>query len=536
MDKANIKSIIPILLLAFALVLIPTVSAFFEFESSAALTDFANLTYTADTTPTFNMTVIGNATAYQCTLSVDGTAKAVTYGVLNNTANWDLTTTLSSSATAQQWNVSCSANGETNSSTLMDLFVIGTAPAVNSANQEDGSYSTALSTDLNINVSSLAPDTCSIQVINTTGGINTTIAPDTAIVNGGTTNFADYVAEVDGAYKYTVTCNDSVGTSAVVLSNYTVNVDSTYPTAPIIVSPKNHTIISDNTPLVTYSVSTETNFARYRLEFSTSISFATIAKQVNETTKATTSIESLTLADDTQYYMRVCADDTAGNSNCSSETSLNGSMEYKVDGTFRNLRAGWNLFGSPYNAATNTSTFASSIGSQATTVMKVNATDGSYISYVVGSVTNADTQFDRGDVVFVYVSAATTWDGYDATDQNATKLGYNFTNHTGATGAYGFLSIMTLAGDIDFADVEDAMDDTGAIGADGTCNGTIRFMTYFNNSGVAGASGIGANVYNPRNWKWEYNGDNATTMDFGEVMIGWYNGTTAGEFNSTYRV
>ena len=156
-------------------------------------------------------------------------------------------------------------------------------------------------------------------IVNFTAG-NGSWTDTGGIINESVTyNFTqvESIAENNTGYTWNVQCaNNQTGDVVFASSNVSFKVDTIKPTIPAISSPTNGSTIGSLNPFIRWSSSGEINFKKYTIQFSNDTDFDTadIIKQqlifVNSTTN-TTFTEAL--PDNTLFFMRVLAEDDAGN-------------------------------------------------------------------------------------------------------------------------------------------------------------------------------------------------------------------------------
>lgn len=139
------------------------------------------------------------------------------------------------------------------------------------------------------------------------------------IAHAATVNvtFPSVLSDNNSGYQWRLECiNNDTGerTNSSIVS---FKVDGTAPTQPNISRPVNGSVLGETTPLVNWTPSTETNFLRYRVQFSANDSTfadAGITKQMIITSRTQTSVNfSEALPGNVRYFLRVLAEDEAGN-------------------------------------------------------------------------------------------------------------------------------------------------------------------------------------------------------------------------------
>ncbi|MBI2137952.1 hypothetical protein HYU13_00025 [Candidatus Woesearchaeota archaeon] len=137
---------------------------------------------------------------------------------------------------------------------------------------------------------------------------------------------------VDGVYFFNVTVADSAGNLGSTPTR-NITIDTTSPTAPVLGNFSlngllfgNGTIGSNITPFINWTASTETNFANYSVQVSTNDSsfgnltnetFITSRTRTNASPAITTLLTNLASVDNRTYFIRVRAQDMAGNNGTS---------------------------------------------------------------------------------------------------------------------------------------------------------------------------------------------------------------------------
>jgi hypothetical protein len=138
------------------------------------------------------------------------------------------------------------------------------------------------------------------------------------LLDGNTYNFTEVNALPDNntGYIWNVECKNNLTAETAWGTNRTFKVDTTSPTVPEIDQPANNSVIGSTNPFINWSITTETNFKQYKIQFANDTDFdsADILKQqiiTVRTINSTTFTESL--EGNRQYWMRVLAEDEAGN-------------------------------------------------------------------------------------------------------------------------------------------------------------------------------------------------------------------------------
>jgi len=128
------------------------------------------------------------------------------------------------------------------------------------------------------------------------------------------------LAENNSGYTWNVQCtNNQTGDSGFASEgNVSFKVDTIAPTVPRISIPTNGSVIGSLNPFINWSQTTELNFKRYTIQFANDTDFdsADIQKQMLIPLQGTTNTSfSQALDDNTFYWMRIVAEDDAGNTN-----------------------------------------------------------------------------------------------------------------------------------------------------------------------------------------------------------------------------
>lgn len=292
----------------------------------------------------------------------------------------------------------------------------------------NNTYTSDTTPDFNVTVVDNNPDTCLLWLSNSTGGSIVINVTDTSITSAAVTTL-NPSAMVDGAYKFNIECNDSLNNRVnVSSSNLVLTVDTTAPTAIIINSTWHQQNNTDLTPVLSWTLTTEINFARYFIE-ARYISNNSLEYSVNVTNRTTTNAE-LTLSVGSTYNFSVTAYDLAGNSVKTVNTT--DTWNY-VDGICGTLNAGWNLCGATWTTSKNLSDIGSEASATFVTVWNNSHEWSTCIVGVTAANCDIDTGINPSDIghVWVYVSTETVW-----SDRTwvATQLNANITLHNNTNG------------------------------------------------------------------------------------------------------
>ncbi|GEM_PF-6979155 len=133
----------------------------------------------------------------------------------------------------------------------------------------------------------------------------------------------------DGNYLWNVQCCDKASNCAFNETNLTLKVDSTPPLSFNLSTPANATITKNNTPLLNWTKTNDTNFANYTILVDNDSSFSSIDYQysISNISNLTYQVPNNTPWADSKWYWEVLAYDLAGNTNSTT------AYEYTVDTT-----------------------------------------------------------------------------------------------------------------------------------------------------------------------------------------------------------
>ena len=129
------------------------------------------------------------------------------------------------------------------------------------------------------------------------------------------TNFTNFTGLADGTYLFSATVNDTAN-NPTALSNRTVTLDTTVPSAFNLIVPTNATISTNRTPTLQWESTNEINFVNYTMQIDDNSDFSSLVNTTGTYANATnkTGVTGTTLGADTVYYWRVTAWDAADNS------------------------------------------------------------------------------------------------------------------------------------------------------------------------------------------------------------------------------
>ncbi|MFH1849943.1 MAG: hypothetical protein ABH879_07225, partial [archaeon] len=135
----------------------------------------------------------------------------------------------------------------------------------------------------------------------------------TALANGSKNSF-NAVTLGTGTYAWNVRCYDWAGNSRFNDSNYTVEIDVTAPAAFSLSGPSNDTVSMTLAPTLTWTETSDTNFANYTIQMASNIDFtpvdfqnATVGNISNTTYRLPAPLDA-----NLKYYWRIIAYDTLG--------------------------------------------------------------------------------------------------------------------------------------------------------------------------------------------------------------------------------
>ena len=132
----------------------------------------------------------------------------------------------------------------------------------------------------------------------------------------------------EGTWLWNVVCNQtSDHPQWAEDTNRTFTIDSTAPSAISFLS-TNGTVSDDTTPLIRWNETTEVNFRRYIVRVSNDSGMSNIVQREDITTRTTNSTTLRALATNDEYFIRVTAEDWAGNTRNTSTV-----LTYTIDST-----------------------------------------------------------------------------------------------------------------------------------------------------------------------------------------------------------
>ncbi|SEU16517.1 adventurous gliding motility protein AgmC [Stigmatella erecta] len=270
--------------------------------AAPVVTTPANGSTTQDSTPTYSGTAEAGSTV---TVIVDGVPVGTT--TANTSGAWSFTPTVpladgshtvKATATDAAGNVSPQSNTNT--------FTVDTTAPATPAVLTPANGSTTSDTTPTYSGTADAGSTVTIIVDGVPVG-TTTASP------GGTWSFTPTAPLLDGPHTVKATATDSVGNTSPESNTNTFLVDTTPPAAPVVTTPSNGAVLSDNTP--TYSGTAEAG---------STVTVIVDGVPVGTTTANTSGAWSFTptvpLADGA-HTVRATATDAAGNVSASSNTN-----------------------------------------------------------------------------------------------------------------------------------------------------------------------------------------------------------------------
>ncbi len=208
------------------------------------------------------------------------------------------------------------------SSSPLTATIDETAPVITALNApSDASWATNKTIMFNFTAEDTNPDTCALYHNETSWHENLTMS----WTNNTATNFTNVTFTSDGYYKWNVLCNDSAGNTAWYLSNFTLNIDTSAPTATLD-APSNSTWDADGTVTISYTP-TDTNLANCTLYHNFTGTWT--ANETNNSLTSGVQINNTFALSDGYYMWNVMCNDSAGNSAFNSS----GNFTINVDNT-----------------------------------------------------------------------------------------------------------------------------------------------------------------------------------------------------------
>lgn len=409
------------------------------------------------------------------------------------------------------------ADNSVNISTGFLWYAVDTIVPVVTANApSNDTYTSDTTVDINVTVVDNNPDTCLLYITNITGVLSTLTlnSTETSITNGTEFNLTTSTL-AEGDYRFIVECNDSDNNRVnSTTTPYDLIIDTTSPTDIRLNSTWHKSNGTDGTPILSWNLTTETNFERYYVE-AINVTGGDINYKVNVTTKNITNVE-LDLNFSYRYNFSVAVYDKAGNT---VNTSNGSDSWYYVDEICANLQAGWNLCGIVATTARNLSIIGADAGASYVSVW--NATKEWKTCNVAVGTTNCGIDVaisqDAKDAqhVWIYKTTAGVWDNRT---WSATAISGNITLNNVSTNGWTIAANFVRNG-LTFEQLNDSSRfDVLNVSMyskpynNGTNN--IPFLT------ITGYSSI----------------NKETRLEYGEAMWVFYNGTAAspGVVNSSH--
>ncbi len=473
-----------------------------------------NNTFSTNTTPLikWNQTTEINFDEYEVLVSTSLSSfdaniiqtKSVS-GITNNA------TVLSELATNTQYYMKVRAvdlaGNVKNTTNILWLVIDSNIPIVTLITPANNTFTSDTTPDINVTVVDDNPDNCDLFISNSSGTGGFTINKSKSGITNGTITNLTAITLAEGTYKFYVECNDSVCTRVnATKSPFDLIIDTTSPTDISLNSTWHQKNSTDGTPILSWNITTETNFERYFIE-SINISDGNVDFSANVTTLGITNLE-LNLTFSQTYNFSVTAFDLAGNS--IKTTNTTDSWTY-VDDVCADLQAGWNLCGTTWTSAKNLSVVGEETSATFVTVWNESH---EWSTCIVGvSDTNCDIDTGIGGSllghIWVYVASNTLWE--EGRTWVATQLDANITlgNNTNGwniiPGEFRNGRSFWQLGNDDFTSV----------------NVSMFSLPYLNGSVV---SFVNKPLFNARV-------ENTTVLEYGKAMWTFYNGTGTTTFD-----
>ncbi len=473
-----------------------------------------NNTFSTNTTPLikWNQTTEINFDEYEVLVSTSLSSfdaniiqtKSVS-GITNNA------TVLSELATNTQYYMKVRAvdlaGNVKNTTNILWLVIDSNIPIVTLITPANNTFTSDTTPDINVTVVDDNPDNCDLFISNSSGTGGFTINKSKSGITNGTITNLTAITLAEGTYKFYVECNDSIGTRVnATTSPFDLIIDTTSPTDISLNSTWHQKNSTDGTPILSWNITTETNFERYFIE-AINISDGNVDFSANVTTLGITNLE-LNLTFSQTYNFSVTAFDLAGNS--IKTTNTTDSWTY-VDDVCADLQAGWNLCGTTWTSAKNLSVVGEETSATFVTVWNESH---EWSTCIVGvSDTNCDIDTGIGGSllghIWVYVASNTLWE--EGRTWVATQLDANITlgNNTNGwniiPGEFRNGRSFWQLGNDDFTSV----------------NVSMFSLPYLNGSVV---SFVNKPLFNARV-------ENTTVLEYGKAMWTFYNGTGTTTFD-----
>ncbi|SEK36959.1 Ig-like domain (group 3) [Stigmatella aurantiaca] len=270
--------------------------------AAPVVTTPANGSTTSDNTPTYSGTAEAGSTV---TVIVDGVPVGTT--TANTSGTWSFTPTVpladgSHTVKATATDAAGNLSPESNTNTFT---IDTTAPAVPAVITPANGSTTS---DTTPTYSGTADAGSTVTVIVDGVPVGTTTASA-----GGTWSFTPAAPLLDGPHTVKATAADAVGNTSPESNTNTFIVDTTPPAAPVVTTPANGAVLSDNTP--TYSGTAEAGAT-----VTVIVDGAPVGTTTANTSGAWSFTPAVPLADGT-HSVRATASDAAGNVSASSNTN-----------------------------------------------------------------------------------------------------------------------------------------------------------------------------------------------------------------------
>lgn len=308
MKKAQLKTIL--LLIFIGLIGIVSVLGL------TVTSNYPKSEWVTDNSVDFNFTPSGESTTIEwCAIRINGTVRA-NYTDVDNGTNHVLGISVvdSNDISGWYWNVTCYNGSDEVNSSLESFGVDGNTPSITLDSPDDEKYQMRTSagfyfkytpTDAsNLNNCSLYTNYTGTWAINETNGS----------VNSGYQDVINFTYGSDVSFVWNVWCNDSANNDAWAEdTNRTLYYDGTAPTAIKITTPSNKTYSDNGTIYMAWNTTTESHFYRY-VAYLSNDSNITHHMQTREVTNRTHNFTTFSnIENDGTYYLKVGAEDLAGN-------------------------------------------------------------------------------------------------------------------------------------------------------------------------------------------------------------------------------
>jgi hypothetical protein len=282
-----------------------------------------NTTIDNDNTPLLNWSQTVETNFLNYTVMVDNSPNFLipdyiyyTFNITNNT--YAVTSANPWEDNIWYWRVTAYDLVENSYSTGYFVYTLDTQPSViNIISPQNNRYSNNLTQDFIFTVTDFTEITnCSLY-------INDVVDRTNYSVNKSVTQTFTKTFAATGTYNWSIECYDQARNRQMTVSRY-LYIDQTPPSAFSLSSPTNLTLSNNNTPLLSWSQTTDENFGNYTVQLSDISSFA-----YSNFTYVTLGLANITYAaelfTDALWYWRVIAYDKAGNN------YTTGYYSYEVD-------------------------------------------------------------------------------------------------------------------------------------------------------------------------------------------------------------